>query len=136
MSYLERKWQSNMEKVNFANAFPGRKKEWDEAVGKTIEAAVPFKAHTEGVVVVFSDGDFLIASKPPDTPQTVIASLEAARTRLDKFHAEAYERLDDLTERDREMSRLARMERIVDAVRNNMGEIPELRAALKELLSD
>ena len=134
MSYIEKKWQTNTEKVAFAQSFPGRVTQWESLLGKRLKGVVPFQAQSEGVVLVFDDGAFFTASSVPDTPQTTMAALEAARELLEPFHAEAYGKLSELTEHDREMSRLARMERIVDAVRNNMGQMPELEAALRELL--
>jgi hypothetical protein len=134
VSYVKKKWEANKDKVAFAKDFPGRQTDWKAVAGKTLEAVVPFQAHGEGDVLVFTDGEFIIARQLPDTPQTLMAALEAARDVLGRFHQEAYEKLDALSARDREMRRMARMERIVDAVQNNMGEIPELRAALKALL--
>jgi hypothetical protein len=135
VSYIEKKWQSNQEKVAFANAFPGLKSDWEPLLGRKLLAAVEFKAHSEGVVLVFEEGAFTIASRPPETPQSQIAALEAARSEIEAFHAESYRKLDELSQRDREMTRLARMERILDAVKNNMEEIPELQSALREIVA-
>lgn len=135
MSYIKEKWQANIDKVAFAKAFPGRQQEWEAAVGKTVEATVPVPTAEEPVVIVFTDGDFLIAPKLKDTPKEILLALKEAKPALERFHAEAYRRLEELSARDREMTRRARMERIVDAVRNNIDKMPGLKEALVELLA-
>ena len=136
MSYLKAKWQANIDKVAFSKAFPGRQAEWQAAVGKTVETVVPVPTAEEPVVIVFTDGDFLIAPKLKDTPKEILLALKEAKPALERFHAEAYRRLEELSARDRELTRKARMERIVDAVRNNIDKMTGLKEALVELLDE
>lgn len=136
MSYIEEKWQANIEKVAFAKAFPGRQTAWQAAVGKTVEAVVPVPAGEQSTALVFTDGDFLIAPTLKETPKEILLALEEAKPVLVRFHPEAYGRLEALVELDRELTRRARMERIVDAVRNNMDKMPGLKPALLELLQE
>ncbi|MFQ6672654.1 MAG: hypothetical protein ACE5KY_05090 [Candidatus Tectimicrobiota bacterium] len=134
MSYIKEKWEANAEKMAFAKTFPGRQMAWEAAVGKTVEAVVPVPTGEESVTLIFTDGDFLVAPKLKDTPKEMLLALAEAKPVLVRFHPEAYERLGALVERDRELTRRARMERIVDAVRNNLETMPELKAALLEVL--
>lgn len=136
MSYIKEKWQANIDKVAFAKAFPGRQMEWQATVGMTLEAVVPIPTAEEPVVIVFTDGDFLIAPKLKDTPKEILLALKEAKPALERFHAEAYETLEELSARDRELTRKARMERIVDAVRNNIDKMPGLTDALVKLLDE
>ncbi|MEE9305012.1 MAG: hypothetical protein V3U77_02000, partial [bacterium] len=83
MSYLKAKWQANIDKVAFAKAFPGRQTEWQTAVGKTVEQAIPVPTAEEPVVIVFTDGDFLIAPKLKDTPKEILLALKEAKPALE-----------------------------------------------------
>ncbi|MCH6568339.1 MAG: hypothetical protein IH801_08285 [Nitrospinae bacterium] len=136
MSYLKEKWQANIDKVAFAKAFPGRQTEWQASVGKTVEAVIPVPTDEETVVLSFTDGDFIIAPKLKDTPKEILIALKEAKPALERFHAEAYKKLEELVVRDRELTRNARMERIVDAVRNNMDKMPDLKASLLKLFKE
>lgn len=136
MSYIKKKWQANIDKVAFAKAFPGRQTEWQAAVGKTVEAAMPIPTAEKSTALIFTDGDFIIVPKLKDTPKEILFALGEAKPVLERFHSEAYQTLEELTARDRELTRRARMERIVDAVRNNLETMPDLKAALKKVLDE
>jgi hypothetical protein len=136
VSYLKEKWQANIDKVSFAKAFPGRLHDWEGALGKTLEAVISIPTAEEPVTLVFTDGDFIISPKLTDTPKDILLALKEARPLLERFHAEAYQTLEKLTERDREMTSKARMQRIIDAVRNNVDTMPDLKEALLEVLAD
>jgi hypothetical protein len=131
--YVEKKWQTNMEKVAFAKSFPGRLMQWDAAVGKKIEQAVSIDAGEAGLVV-FEDGTFILVPAPDLPPAGLIRSLLAGRSFLERFHPDAYAELDRWIATDKEMQRLARLENIMGAIRNNLPQIPELKEELKRFL--
>jgi hypothetical protein len=119
--------------VAFAAAFPGRLTRWSDAVGKTVDAALD-SAGT--AVVMFSDGTFLITPGPVVAPAAVLAALAAARPRLEPRDPEAFATLDRLAARDRELTRRAKLDRILGAIRHNAAEMPELKAAVQQLLDE
>lgn len=125
------KWEANRAKVAYAERFPGRLAEWSATRGKTVEAVVPFDG---GSVVIFHDGTFLIATPSSPGPAAIMAALAAARDRLGRRYAEAFATLDQLTARDRELTRRAKLDRILGAIRHNAAEIPELKEAVQRLL--
>ena len=127
------KWEANREKVAFARAFPGRLVSWADAVGRTVEAVV---SSGNNAVVLFADGAFLIVPQSDPEPAAILAALAAARPRLAARHAEAFGALDRLTDRDRELTRRARLDNILGAIRHNAAEIPELKEAVRRLLDD
>ncbi len=127
------KWEANREKVAFAKAFPGRLASWADAVGRTVETVVP---SGNDAVVLFADGAFLIAPQPDPEPAAILAALAAARPRLAARHAEAFGALDRLIARDRELTRRAKLDNILGAIRHNAAEIPELKEAVRRLLDD
>lgn len=131
--YVEKKWQTNMEKVAFAKSFPGRLMKWEAAVGKKIERAVSIDADRAGMVV-FEDGTFILIPSPDLPPAELIRSLLAGRAFLERFHPEAYGELDRWIATDKEMQRMARLENIMGAIRNNLPQIPELKEELKRFL--
>ncbi len=127
------KWEANREKVAFAKAFPGRLASWADAVGRTVETVVP---SGNDAVVLFADGAFLIAPRPDPEPAAILTALAAARPRLAAHHAEAFGALDRLIARDRELTRRAKLDNILGAIRHNATEIPELKEAVRRLLDD
>lgn len=127
------KWEANREKVAFARAFPGRLASWADAVGRTVEAVVP---SGNDAVVLFADGAFLIAPNQDPEPAALLAALAAARPRLAARHGEAFGALDRLTDRDRELTRRAKLNNILGAIRHNAAEIPELKEAVRRLLDN
>ncbi len=128
----EAKWEANRAKVAFAMTFPGRLLDWKDAQGKTVEGVVP---SPEATVVLFTDGTFALAAVRELDPAAVVSALAAARPRLERAHADAYETLDRLDRRDRDMARRARLEKILGAIRHNAVEIPELKDAVRRLVA-
>lgn len=128
----EAKWEANRAKVAFAMAFPGRLLDWKHALGKTVDAVIP---SPEATVVLFRDGTFALAPVRELDPTAVVAALAAARPRLEHAHADAYATLDRLDQRDREVARRARLEKILGAIRHNAVEIPELKDAVRRLVA-
>lgn len=131
----EEVWKANEEKTDFIKKFPGRVKRWEEAVGRRLEKVVPLAGDSEAVLL-FEDRSFALArALDPELPR-LLAGLEAARGDLQPSHPEAYRELDRLVGREKEFQRRARMEKILSAVRHNMPELPELKDALRRLLSE
>lgn len=135
MLYVGKKWQTNMEKVAFAKAFPGRLVKWEMAVGKKIERVVFVNAKETGLAV-FDDGTFIFIPSPDPEPADLIQALLAGRIFIDRHHPEAYQELDRWIATDKEMQRMARLENIMGAIRNNLPQIPELKEKLKQFLKE
>lgn len=128
----EEKWAANRAKVEFAMTFPGRVIDWKDARGKTVDAVIE---SADLRVVIFTDGSFAFVSERELAPASVVAALAAARPRLERVHADAYATLDHLAARDRELSRRARLENILGAIRHNAADIPELKDAVRRLVA-
>ena len=136
--YVEKKLEVNAKKVAFAKAFPGRLHRWEEASGKTIEHVIAIhpkkdKPKKNGVVI-FTDATFIFVPSPEVQPALLIQSLFAAQPFLMPHYATDYEQLEQLIAEDKEMQRLARLENIMGAIRNNFPQIPELKTALEGFL--
>ncbi|MDC4205593.1 MAG: hypothetical protein MPW14_23070 [Candidatus Manganitrophus sp.] len=93
-------------------------------------------AGSSNAVVIFSDGTFVVASPPDVEPADLIAALLAARPFLESHHGKAYETLDQYISSDKETQRMARLENIMGAIRNNLPQIPELKDELRRFLDD
>lgn len=113
-------------KQQCAARFPGRLTGWGDAAGRTVATAV-------GPLVLFTDGSFLYPGGAPRAEEQADALLAAGEL-LRPHHAEAVAELERLAAEEREAMRLARMEKVLAAVRNNLPEIPELREQLLALL--
>ncbi|TAK06239.1 MAG: hypothetical protein EPO39_09385 [Candidatus Manganitrophaceae bacterium] len=87
-------------------------------------------------VVIFSDGTFVVTPSPDLEPADLIAALLAARPFLESRHGQAYQSLDDYIALDKETQRLARLENILGAIRNNLPQIPELKDELRRFLEN
>jgi hypothetical protein len=135
MMYVEKKWQTNMEKVAFAKSFPGRLMRWDAAVGKKVERTVAIDEGRTGMVL-FDDGTFIFIPAPDPAPADLIRTLLAGRSFLERYHQGAYTELDRWIATDKEMQRMARLENILGAIRNNLPQIPELKEKLKQFLEE
>ena len=57
----DEKWKANMEKVAYIKAFPGLLHQWEQLVGKTVEAVTPLKSKAGAAAVVFTDGSLIVA---------------------------------------------------------------------------
>ena len=132
----EDKWKANLEKVAFTKRFPGLLQEWQTCQGKTIEAVVPLTGKQGAAVVIFTDGAFLVA--PPVAPEAweLGQALVDARQHLEPKHREAYLEYDRLATRDKDALRMARLEKIIGAIHNNLEQIPELKDRLKALVQE
>ncbi len=131
--FVEKKLRVNAKKVSFVKSFPGRLKNWDETIGKTIKEIVNLDEGKPGLVI-FSDASFFFVSSSEQEPALLLRSLLAAQTYLESHYQEAYKTLAQLIEEDKEMQRMARLENIMGAIENNLPQIPELKNALKQFL--
>jgi len=125
-----------MEKVAFAQQFPGLVLNWSTCEGKTIRAVIPLTGKPGAAVVVFTDASFTIV--PPLTPEpwAVGQALVDARALLEPVHQAAFAEYDQLARKDKEALRTARLEKILGAIHNNLAQIPELKDRLKELVKE
>ena len=132
----EDKWKANLEKVAFAKQFPGLMAEWSACQGKTVEAVIPLTGKQGAAVLTFTDGSFVIV--PPLAPEAweLGQALADARRFLEPKHQAAYQKYDRLVQKDKETLRLARMEKIIGAIQNNLDQIPELKDRLKVLVQE
>jgi len=129
-------WKANMEKVAFAKQFPGLMTAWSDCRGKTVEAVIPLTGKQGAVVMTFTDGAFFIS--PPLAPEAweLSQALLDARTQLEPKHQEAYREFDRLVQKDNETLRLARLEKIIGAIHNNLDQIPELKDRVRALVRE
>lgn len=133
MSSLEEKWQANQDKAAFLKQFPGLLNDWTECRDKRIRQVTPLARHP-GVVIVFDDGTFLVAPKLEASTPAIQDALEQAHAELRSRHPKAFNEMERLVLRDKELSRKARLEKILGAIENNLGEIPELKQELRDFL--
>ncbi len=131
---VEEKWKANQDKVAFMKRFPGLTTSWQETIGKTVEAVAPLPSKAGAAVVVFSDGSFVVAPPVAPEPWELTEGLGAARGYLEPTHAAAFAEYDRLVRKDQEALRAARLEKILGAIQNNLGEIPELKDRLRRLV--
>lgn len=132
----EEKWKSNMEKVAFMKRFPGLITSWEATARKTVESVHPLKGKEGAAVIVFTDGSFVPAPPLAPQPWELGEALHAARPDLERKHHEAYVHYDRLVAQDKEALRVARLEKIIGAIHNNLDQIPELRERLKQLVKE
>ena len=132
----EDKWKANMEKVAFAQQFPGLALNWHACEGKTIRAVLPLTGKPGAMVIVFADASFTIVPPLAPEPWAIGQALVDARAQLEPAHQAAYVEYDRLTKKDKEALRTARLEKILGAIHNNLEQIPELKDRLKELVKD
>jgi hypothetical protein len=132
----EDKWKANMQKVAFAQQFPGLLLSWQACEGKTIHAVLPLTGKPGAMVIVFTDASFTIVPPLAPEPWAIGQALIDARAQLESAHRTAYEEYDRLAQKDREALRNARLEKIVGAIHNNLEQIPELKDRLKELVKE
>jgi diglucosylglycerate octanoyltransferase len=132
----EDKWKANMEKVAFAQQFPGLVLNWHACDGKTIRAVVPLTGKPGAMVIVFVDASFTIVPHLAPEPWAIGQALVDARTYLEPAHQAAYVEYDRLVKKDKDALRTARLEKILGAIHNNLEQIPELKDRLKALVKD
>lgn len=134
----EQAWKANMEKVAFVKTFPGRISPWEAMRGKTIEKVV-FPEGRPGAVLLFTDLSFAVVPRMDEMipePSDLLAGILAARPSYEASQPAAYVELDRLIAREKETQRLARLQKVLGAVRNNMAAIPELKDELRRLLDN
>ncbi len=133
MSVIEEKWAANEEKVAFIKKFPGLFLAWLDASGKKIRKAIPLKDGV-GTVLSMEDGSFTVAGKIDPTAHQILEGIQKLRPELESRYREAYRVLDQKVALDQEMTRRARLEKILGAIQNNMSELPELKEEIMKLL--
>ncbi|TAJ26970.1 MAG: hypothetical protein EPO64_05910 [Nitrospirae bacterium] len=131
---VEEKWKANMEKVAFMKRFPGLATAWEQVPGKTIEAALPLPSKPGAAVLVFSDRSFAVVPPLAPEPWELTEGLGAARRLLEPAHQDAFAEYDRLVRQDKEALRLARLDKILGAIQNNLEHIPELKDRLRRLV--
>lgn len=130
----DRVWKANQEKVAYVKQFPGRLQSWNEAAGKKIEKVIPLTGRS-GSVMLFHDRSFVVVPRLDPEPVDLLAGLLAARPELEPGHEDFYRELGRFIQREKDLLRQARLEKILGAVTHNMPSIPELKEALLKLLS-
>jgi hypothetical protein len=130
---IEAKWAANQAKADFARDFPGLLTGWEACQGKRIAQVLPLR-RVPGAILVMDDGSFAVVGKLEPTTVAIQDGLEAAAAHLRPRYPEAFAELERLAQRDRELTRRARLEKILGAVTNNITEIPELKRELEQLL--
>ncbi|MAT38542.1 MAG: hypothetical protein CL946_02935 [Ectothiorhodospiraceae bacterium] len=129
-SAVEKKWQTGRAKVEYMKEFPGMlapDARTDSGETHTIR---------EGITLhIYDDGAFAFSPDLRNDPAMLGQSLLAARDLLGSAHADAYTKLDALIEEDDRMKRLARREKLLSAIANNIAEMPELREEIPALLN-
>ncbi len=130
MTYAEQKWRASEEKVQFAKAFPGLLKEKDEAKQVLKTATLP-----HGKLIIYDDYTFTFEPLDENDVPKFMSNLREARAHLYAHYQSAFDTLDELTARDRELTRLSRLEKLLGAVVNNTIEFPELYDAIPKCLA-
>lgn len=119
------------EKFQYVAEFPGLLPTWSEARGRTVAQVVSVG---EAQVLVFTDGCFLVALPSPLAGEAALKVLLGAREALASHWAAEFAELDRRIAAEREAMRLARMEKVLGAVEQNLPQVPELRQELLQLL--
>lgn len=132
----EDKWKANMEKVAFAQQFPGLVLDWNSCAGKTIRSVIPLTGKPGAMVIVFTDASFTIVPPLAPEPWVIGQALVDARAQLEPTYQAAYVEYDRLVKKDKDALRTARLEKILGAIQNNLEQIPELKDRLKELVKE
>lgn len=133
MSSIEEKWAANDQKTAFIKVFPGLFLTWSDAPGKRINKVVSLK-DGGGAVLLMEDGTFTVASKIDPTIHQIYEGIQTLRPELESRLSEAYRNLDKKVLQDKEMTRKARLEKILGAIQNNLAEIPELKEEIEKLI--
>jgi hypothetical protein len=133
MSSIEQKWAANNEKTAFIKHFPGLLLNWPECLGKKVKKVVPLKDGV-GVALMMEDGAFTVAPKIDPPIHQIYEAIQSFRPELESRLPEAYRTLDEKAAIDEEMTRKARLENILGAIRNNMAEMPELKEEIAKLM--
>ncbi len=130
MTYAEQKWRASEEKVRFAKAFSGLLKAKDAT--KHVLKTAPLQY---GELIIYSDYTFTFEPLDENDVPKFVANLREAKAHLYEHHREAFDKLDELTAHDKELTRLSRLEKLLGAVVNNTIEFPELYDAIPKCLA-
>ena len=130
------KWKANLAKVAFMKRFPGLLGTWEALKGKTIEAVIPLKGKQGAAAIICSDGTFTVAPPMMTEPYELGETLTVGRALLEPKHRTAYVEYDQLAKKDKDALRIARLEKIIGAIENNLEQIPELKERLKALVKE
>jgi hypothetical protein len=133
MSSIEQKWAANEVKTAFIKSFPGLFLSWSQCTGKRVDKIIPLKDGT-GFVLSMEDGTFTVAGKIDPTIHQILEGIQALRPDLESRFLQAYRDLDEKIAQDKEMTRKARLEKILGAIQNNLAELPELKEEIAKLL--
>jgi hypothetical protein len=129
------KWKAAAAKVAFAKEFPGLLRAWEEAKGKTVHSIVPLEGRL-GWVVLFEDKTFLVTGGADPDPADLLNGIAAAGDLLQRWHPDAFTRLESLKARDVALTSEARQEKILSAIRHNAPNLPGLKEAVAKLLKE
>ncbi len=135
--YVEQKWKINREKNEHARSCPGLIPP-DQAKGKilreTISLTLPDQSRLN--ILLFENGLFSVVGEISLQPSHILPVLENVREKIEHFYPDFYQKLDKLSEDDRRIQALARMENILGAIRNNASSNPALLESVKALLEE
>lgn len=135
--YVEQKWKINREKNDHARTCPGFLP-LDQIRGKKVLETVPLALPDQVrlTILVFEQGKFSVVEEKELQPAQMLPVLEAVRKDMEQHHPDFYRKLDRLSEEDRRMQVLARMENILGAIRNNVPQNPALLSSIKNLIAE
>jgi hypothetical protein len=137
MNTLEEKWRANKEKVAFARLFPGMLRDRADAGDRDVVKEIRVDPETGLVATIYADGYFVVEAMDREPGHAeLLKALHGIRAQLEPFHRDAYAKLDELSAADRELTRRARKENILGAIRNNIAAIPELYEEIPKLLEE
>ncbi len=134
MNSVQEKWKANSDKVAYAKSFPGLLNSWKEAEGKGVQSVFSLPDTPGVLVVLFDDSTFIVSGISSVDPAPLLSAIAALRDEIGEQYEDAYRELDELTEHDRELTRQARLENILGAIRNNIRMLPELHERVPELM--
>jgi|CXWL01.1.fsa_nt_gi hypothetical protein len=131
---VEEKWKANLIKVAYMKQFPGLLPSWAAAQGKTVGAVFLLPSKPGSSAMLFTDGTFLVTPALAPEPWQLGEALSALRPLLEQRQAAAYAEYDRLVAQDREALRVARVEKILGAIDNNLALVPELKDRIRTLV--
>ncbi len=133
MSTNEAKWKANQEKVAFLKQFPGLVRSWDEMAGRAVTSVTSIE-QSEAKVLMLDNGSFAIVPPLAPEPKQLRDGIAAVQTQIRSLYPDAYREYEKLAQRDREATRVARIENILGAIHNNLEDLPELQDRIRLLV--
>lgn len=131
MTYAERKWKASEEKVRFAKSFPPLLKRKDDA-----KRALKTERLRFGELIIYDDYRFTFEPLDENDVPKFLSNLRESRRFLYEHHREHYDKFDELDAMDKELTRLARFEKLLGAIVNNALAFPELIEAIPKCLAN